>query len=514
MKIWLTLGLLFITAIGFTTPPPATDVFQVTVNRIDPNLFTIAIDIKPHFFLYKDRLHITHNDSDLLRLGTVTLPKGLMKKIPEHASRLIYRNSVLLSVPVLGQYPGETYLDLHYQGCSDSGFCYPKEVAHIRITIDAARALHSVILESVGLDTQTSTPPLALSHMDWIFSLLSFFGTGLLLSFTPCVLPMIPVLSGIIVHAQTNTRKSFYLSLSYVLGMSLAYAISGAIVALLGTYVQALLQSPWVVVTFSIFFVLLALSMFGFYELRLPMLSSQKWSKMATGHYIGSALMGAASILILSPCITPPLIGILGYIAETGNIWFGSISLFCLGLGMGLPLLVIGTSAGHWLPKAGPWMERIKIIFGVFLLAIAAFLLNRVIPFKDLLPSYFQTTSKATTVSTVKAFNTFIMQHRNEVILLDFYADWCTSCQILEKTIFENPKVLPSLQSIHILRVDVSQYDKDEREIMENFHVFAPPTFILILPSGKPYAKTLVGDISPDAFVSWIHSISRVSGSP
>jgi thiol:disulfide interchange protein DsbD len=224
-----------------------------------------------------------------------------------------------------------------------------------------------------------------LAHSSWFLIAIGFLGFGILLAFTPCVLPMIPILSSIIVGQgeEINTIKAFWLSLIYVLAMAITYAIAGVVAGLAGGYVQAFLQSPWVLGAFSIVFVLLSLSLFGLYELQLPSrfhhhvthLSNQQTG----GTYVGVAIMGCLSTLIVSPCVTAPLIGALSYIGKTGNAVLGGSALFSMGLGMGIPLVIIGTAGGKFLPKAGLWMNTVKAFFGVLMLGVAILLLSRII---------------------------------------------------------------------------------------------------------------------------------------
>ena len=390
--------LFFVTLLGFAAPPPAADVFQLTAKQVDPNTFTLNWQIKKGFSLYKKRIKLIENQDSNVHLGMISFPKALQKTDTQGHKYLVYRNQLIVPVAVLGEQAGESLLTVHYQGCADDGFCYPPQTQQIKLSIDTNLALTSVTLENTLEDNEESPPIINASPSEseklatlfsannWGMIMLSFFGFGLLLSFTPCVLPMVPVLSGIIVGHGHNlsTRKAFFLSLSYVLSMSITYACVGAIVALMGNNLQIAMQSSWTVSLFSLIFVVLALSMFGFYELRLPISWQAKLASLTRGrsggHYLSAALMGCLSTLILSPCVTAPLIGALGYIAHTGNVVLGSLSLFFLSLGMGTPLLLIGTSAGKLLPKAGHWMNAVKAFFGVMLLAVAIYLLQRLLP--------------------------------------------------------------------------------------------------------------------------------------
>lgn len=377
------------------TPKPASEVFVAQTKVSDPNAFVIYLKILPGYFLYRDRIHVAAKDSNDLSLNILHFPEPLTKMDKQGRKVLVYRDLLTLAVSVLGKHPGTTQVALEYQGCSDEGFCYPPIKQAIQLKFDDTRNLVSAELPNtdkkpLASEASQSSSPHALElvfvNHHWFMILLIFFGFGLLLSFTPCVLPMVPVLSGIIVgHGHAiSTRKAFFLSLTYVGAMAMTYALVGAIVAMLGANLQIIMQSPWAISFFSFVFVLLSLSMFGFFELKLP----ESWQRnlalvnrsQASGHYLSVAVMGALSTLILSPCVTAPLIGALSYIAHTGNIFLGASTLFFLGLGMGMPLLLIGTSARHWLPKTGHWMNAVKFFFGIMLLAVAIFLMSRILP--------------------------------------------------------------------------------------------------------------------------------------
>ena len=395
MKKFASIFILFFISITSysMTPPPASEVFHLTTKQIDPNTFSITWQIKNGFLLYKDRIHVIEPKNSNVHLGTIAFPVALKKMLSSGKEEEVYREQALITASVLGEQPGEALLTVTYQGCADDGFCYPPQTQLIKLTIDDHLALTSANVEEIIAPPKPQTSKgqgdkltQLFATSNWGLILLSFFGFGLLLSFTPCVLPMVPVLSGIIVGHGHNlsTRKAFLLSLAYVLSMSITYAIVGAVVAKMGSNLQLIMQSPWAISLFSLIFVALALSMFGFYELRLPVSFQANLARVtrsqSTGHYLGAALMGCLSTLILSPCVTAPLIGALGYIAQSGNVSLGSLSLFFLSLGMGTPLLLIGASAGKLVPKAGLWMNAVKGFFGVLLLAIAIYLLDRLLP--------------------------------------------------------------------------------------------------------------------------------------
>lgn len=586
MKKWLLLSIIYlISTLVYADPLPAAEVFQARVNKIDPNTFAITWQIKEGYFLYSDRFTLKESPDSNLHLGTIRYPQALTKTDKQGRTYSVYRNNLSIPVAILGETPGETLLSLHYQGCSDDGFCYPPEVKQIKVAINDKLELSMVDFEQDNtavapqkeIKPQSQMSQVFETH-SWITVLFLFFGFGLLLSFTPCILPMVPVLSGIIIgHGKDiTTRKAFFLSLSYVLSMSITYAIVGALVALLGANLQISMQSPWAISLFSLIFIMLALSMFGFYEFRLP----NSWqAKIAGssgnqrgGHYIGAAIMGCLSTLILSPCVTAPLIGVLTYIAQSGNVLLGTLTLFFLSLGMGIPLLLIGTSAGKWLPESGSWMNAVKGFFGVLLIAVAIYLMERIIPSglamglwgsllifsgiytgalshaitsrekfcqgagiimlgyglliltgasmgstNPLQPlANIPTASAATLVHqsnqrlTLERIKQEINNSQGKPVMLDFYADWCASCKIMEATTFQDARVQEALSHFKVIKIDITANDAENKTIMRDFSVIAPPAFIFFNAQGKQISDlNLVGESSADEFLHHLNQIKQ-----
>lgn len=593
MKKWVLFTVLWLASfIGYAISPlPASEVFQVETKRVDPNTFVINWQIKPGYFLYKDRIKLTEPMDSTMHLGTIRFPAAMQKTDHQGQVYTIYRNQLSLPVAVLGERPGESLVNIQFQGCADDGFCYPPQTRQIRLTVD-----QSLALSDVNLETQTAAPDSTVAeeqpssgkvaqeqppsnnieavftHHHWLIVILSFFGFGLLLSFTPCILPMVPVLSGIIVGHSTDlsTRKAFLLSLSYVLSMAFTYAIVGALVATVGSNLQVAMQTPWVIGLFCLIFILLALSMFGFYELRFPTSWQAKLATMtrsqSSGHYINAAVMGCLSTLILSPCVTAPLIGALGYIAHSGNIALGSSALFFLGLGMGTPLILIGASAGKWLPKTGHWMNAVKAFFGVLLLAVAIFLLERILPgalvmalwasllifsgiycgaltralsnlekfrqgFGIILLVYgllvlvgasmgttnplqplaglqgLQTVNSTNkTVQTLGGLQKAITNAKGKPIMLDFYADWCTACKVMEATVFKDPRVAKMMKNFVVVKVDITANKAQQQALLNQFNVIAPPTFLFLNKQGNEQTHLrLVGETSTNEFLNQLN---------
>lgn len=589
VKLLCFAALVSILGLSHATPQRAEDVFRPSVAVIDANTLMLEWDIKPGYFLYQDRIHVEESKLSNFHFGDLNFPKPLMKTDRQGNHLKIYRDSLKLSVPVLGDTSGESLFTLQFQGCADNGFCYPKQSNQIKLAFNDQRELVDAAIEALpNSPSLTGMMSAGNGHLhalfssnNWFLILMTFFGFGLLLAFTPCVLPMIPVLSGIIIGQgkRVSTYRSFILSLSYVLSMALTYAFIGALVAKIGSNLQVVMQSPMVLASFSMVFVLLSLSMFGYYDLKLPNRWQVKLTKLshhrASGGYVGAAIMGCLSTLILSPCVTAPLIGALGYIANTGDIFRGSLALFFMGLGMGAPLLIIGTSAGKLLPKTGHWMNAVKAFFGILLLGVAILLLSRIIPpgvtmilwaslliFSGIFAGALarSTTRQAkiqqsfgiialiygvlvlvgaslgnqdplhplnhlnatspgnlqqsdTYLKTLPEVKQALVNAKGKPVIIDFYADWCASCQYIAKHTLKAPEVMAALQKVTLIRVDVTADNDESRALMNYFHVVAPPTFIFYNREGQEENDLrLFGEFSAETLLGTISKIQQLAG--
>ncbi len=373
---------------------------------------TVQWVIAPDHYLYKDKLLVKVFEPQGVTVGAPELPSGEVKQDEFFGKIEAVHDLAAVHLPITRTAAGKAasfVLELGWQGCAQDVLCYPPELKAFNVSLPAVVAgeqpsvtwVETTPPEAVAKAVDSPAPPptvgaeVPLSEQDKIaqtlasgnvlLTLLGFLGFGLLLAFTPCVFPMIPILSGIIVGQKDMTgRKAFILSLAYVLAMALTYTVAGVLAGLFGENLQAMFQNPWVLVTFSLIFVLLALSMFGFYELQMPSSVQSRLNNLSNqqqgGSIIGVAIMGALSALIVGPCVAAPLAGALIYIGQTGDAVLGGMALFALSIGMGIPLLLVGTSAGKWLPRAGMWMEAIKAVFGVMMLAVAIWMLERILP--------------------------------------------------------------------------------------------------------------------------------------
>lgn len=372
-------------------PPSVDEAFDFSAHIQDPQTLLARWNIAEGNYLYRDKIRFEILDNDQVQLGEFSLPAGENKMDEIFGLTEVYTDSTDILLPLnRSRSAQQITLKAYYQGCSETfHICYPptKKVVQLSLPAFSGDIVQSKSAAILTIDfPEQDRIAQSLAQDNLLKILLSFFGLGLLLAFTPCVFPMIPILSSIIVGEGENitTRRAFILSLSYVLAMSITYTTAGVLTGLLGENLQAMFQNPWIIGSFSGLFVILALSMFGLFELQLPHSLQHQLHRVSHqqkgGKIIGAALMGLLSGLIVGPCLAPPLAGALIFIGQHGDPILGGSALFALSMGMGLPLLVIGTSAGTLLPKAGGWMSDIKVIFGVLMLALAIWMLERIIP--------------------------------------------------------------------------------------------------------------------------------------
>jgi thiol:disulfide interchange protein DsbD len=368
---------------------PAEQAFQFFATVKDANTLHVSWEIAKGYYLYREKIQFELTNAEGNQLGAYAIPRGTPKHDEAFGQVETFYNELGFDLPIIRtNSPTNTItLQASYQGCADRGVCYPPMTKKIDLELPVAQNITQIA------DIKT-TP--ALSEQDQIvqslqqdslaMTLLSFFGFGLLLSMTPCIFPMIPILSGIIVgHGNhITTARAFFLSLSYVVASAFTYTVFGILAALFGSNLQTTFQQPWIVGLFSAIFVLLSLSMFGFYDLELPNSLKAKLHNSSEKHRDGSlwgaAIMGALSSLIVGPCVAAPLAGALIFIGQSGSALLGGSALFAMGLGMGVPLLLLGASAGKLLPKAGTWLYSTKAVFGVIMLAVAVWMLSRILP--------------------------------------------------------------------------------------------------------------------------------------
>jgi thiol:disulfide interchange protein DsbD len=609
----------------------ARDVFRIEAIAGDDGETVLRGSIAPGYYLYRHRLSLVGENGDL----PITLSKGIEKTDEFFGRTEVYYDELSIAVD-RGQ---SATAVLHWQGCADAGICYPPQTMKVDLPFAArvAKANQTAVLKPASVqpasvveakkplaetvanlpqaipaavDTVSATPlpavdPVAPSKVEasasaamgedqrfasrlagasLITSIAVFFGMGVLLAFTPCVLPMIPIVSSLIVGGQPTPRRAFALSVAYVLPMALTYAALGLASGLVGANMQALLQNPWLLGAFSAVFVVLALAMFGAFELQLPAWLNNRLERMGRGQrggtLTGAAMLGFLSALLVGPCMTAPLAGALLYISQSGSALSGGLALFALGLGMGLPLLLVAVFGARILPRPGVWMDRVKAVFGYMLLALAISMLARVLPpatvlvmwgawllavamgFMALAASgdgsslrrwssrYIAAVSaiwalalvlggasgasdpwrplagvgggagavKETTVphvSYVQAKSADDVARRiaeagarGQWTLVDFYADWCVSCHVIEREVFADDRVAQILSGMQVLRPDVTANDAVDQELMRTWQVAGPPTLLLIGPDGQERrSERTVGEIDATAFMQRLQRV-------
>ena len=368
---------------------PVDEAFEPILIPVDGNTVDVTWKIAPGYYLYKDKISVKAV-TDNVQLGQLDLPKGKLKFDEFFGESEVYVEDVFARLPFARATPAAMQLELevNYQGCAEGGLCYPPTTRIVTTMLPAATAitdLSSLPQRDAPVSEQGKLAQLIIDGNFWAV-IATFFGLGLLLAFTPCVLPMIPILTAIIAGEgdKTNPMRGFTLAFSYVMGMALVYTAAGIAAAAAGAQLQATFNQPWVLILFSGFFVLLAFAMFGGYDLQMPSSIQSRLASVSgnqkSGTTIGAFVMGALSALIVTACVAPALIATLTVMAQTGDMLRGGAALFAMSLGMGAPLLLVGAAQGHLLPKAGGWMVAVKSVFGFMLLGLAIWMLSRILP--------------------------------------------------------------------------------------------------------------------------------------
>ena len=550
------------------------EAFKPTFTKNEDSL-NFKLDLGRDIYLYDDKLKVFITKPEKIEITKdINIPKPVA-----YQEFIVQFNNLDLTIPfslLKSKIESNEYeIEIKFQGCSKAGLCYAPMSEKYLITNDAKISNQELKKEEQKVEVTTTlneTDSIASSLKDGnlFLVLVTFFGFGLLLSLTPCVFPMIPILSSIIVGASKNedmtARKGFLLSLVYVLSMSIAYTIAGVIAGVFGANLQAALQNPYVLVVFALIFVALAFSMFGYFEIKLPQSIQTRVNKTTDGKekqgIIGIAIMGFLSALIVGPCVAPPLAGALVYIGQTGDAILGGMALFVMSLGMGVPLLLIGLGAGKFMPKPGGWMESITKIFGIVMLAVAIWLLERVLSASVIMSLwallllgtaiYLKTITNMITelLSSVlfilgvvllvglisgatnplnplekltgsKSVNTnelvfqkvkniaeleLAIKNSDKPIMLDFWASWCVACKELEEITFKDKEVIQKLQGFTLLKVDVTQNSDEDKALQKMFGVVGPPALVFWDKNKKEVKSSkIVGYKNPKDFLEIIN---------
>ena len=477
---------------------PPDEAFKLDISAVDAKTLQAKFTVVPTYYLYHDRIKFTAKDAVIT---AIDLPLGEMKDDPNFGKMEVYHHDFVATIHLDKASGNNININAGYQGCSEKGLCYAPINKTFNLALPSANAT-SISSTSSATSSNTTTDDKTSSVLksgNLLLIVAVFFGAGLLLSLTPCVLPMIPILSSIIIGSKLAAGKDepnsklfcFGLSLAYVLGMALSYTLAGIAAGLTGNLISNSLQNPWVLSASAVVFVLLAFSMFGFYELKLPTAIESRIlnasSRLKGGQFVGVFIMGALSALIVSPCIAAPLAGALIYISQTHNVVLGGFALFALAIGMGVPLLLIGASAGTLLPKAGSWMTAVRNLFGVLMLAMAAYIISPVVApvISNLVGHEKSNVLEFTRIKNVADLEAQLMKARGSNVMLDFYADWCIACKEMEKRTFSNSEVQQSLNNIVMLQADVTANSEEDKALLKRFDLFGPPGIIFFDKQGQ-----------------------------
>jgi len=541
----------------------------------EKNNLRIEITLTKDIYLYANKIKLETITQPIIKLTK----EIIFPQAEKYHDETVYFKKLTFTVPysLLKEkgLSGEAELKLKFQGCSTAGLCYAPISKKTTVLLNDKNIENKIATTEI-IDTninETDTIANTLKNGNIGIILATFFGFGLLLSLTPCVFPMIPILSSIIVGASKKEKmtatKGVFLSLVYVLSMSVAYTLAGVLAGVFGANLQVALQNPYVLTVFAFVFVALAFSMFGYFEIKLPNSLQAKLNKTTDGKekqgIAGIAIMGFLSALIVGPCVAPPLAGALVYIGQTGDAVLGGIALFVMSLGMGVPLLLIGLGAGKFMPKPGGWMESITKIFGIVMLGVAIWLLDRVLNptltmilwsllfigtaqylqiYKNIITQTFTmaililgaillvgTISGAT--NPLNPFEKFIspkgvsnthqlkftkvkniaqleetIKNSSKPVILDFYADWCIACKEYENITFKDAEVMSKLQNFTLLKADVTKNSDDDKALQEKFNIVGPPG-IIFWDTKNQEIKSLkiVGYKNPTSFLKVLNKV-------
>lgn len=526
-------------------------IFQARIiNKLD---IEFSWQIAPGYHLYQDQLKIL-NSNNIELLNKDNLPQGIETEDSILGKSVVYDSQLKIKM-LLNDKITEKIL-VEYQGCSNEGFCYEPITKMVHITDKHVASItnselqefpNASVVDTLAFDIKNSFLPLTLAI---------FFGLGFLLSFSPCVLPMIPLVVNLIVgDKKMSPYKSFLLASSYSLGMAGSYAIAGTLVGMMGARFQSWLQQPFILVMFSCILILLALAQLDLINIRIPSFNRKlhHWGqRQLQGSLPGAFILGIISSLIVSPCITPPLIGVLTYIGQNGNPFIGGLTLFCLGLGMGIPLIIVAMLSSVILPKAGRWMNLVKVGTAVALLGLAIWILQRIIePSLTLVlwaglclifALYLRKGDKllkglslilsiialvlillaiqkqctvcnitkqiAPPAATLDLWKNIqsdtelqkylsIAKSKHQYTLVEVYATWCASCKRLELSVLTDPQIQEALKSFMLLRIDMSHVSEAENALLNKLNIYGPPTLLLFNTEGVELeAQRMVGNVT------------------
>jgi len=530
----LVFGAIVAQAQNFLAPEQA---FQVSAEYQSNQEIVLHAKPAKGYYIYRESIKFKLvKNTDAVQLGLPQLPLGKIKFDENFGKELeTYPKDFSILLPLINNKNATgMLLSMELQGCADKGICYPP--MELRFTLSGLQSTVNGVLYEEGAAIDSTAPKkLGLSEL-WsarddaglltgmlqnispVVLLVSFFILGLAMALTPCVLPMLPIMSSVIFgsknerHRNVSKLRSSMLALSYVLGMAIMYSVAGMITAALGANIQVWLQNPWVLGAFALLLLALAASLFGFYELRLPQALHNKIDRIAGkqegGSVVGAFMLGAISTLIASPCVTAPLAGVLAFIAQTGSIPLGGILLFVMALGMGLPLMLFAIGARGLLPKAGAWMTIVQRIFGVLLIGLAVWVASPI--FTSSKTSSNETMHQLESglvfqrVATSAQLEAVLIQakQKRQPVLLDFYADWCVTCKEMELLTFSDEKVKAALSTYLLIQVDVTKNTVEHQRILKQYVLFGPPAILFFDANGEEkLSRRVIGFMKAERFL-------------
>ena len=534
--------LLFFVGNAFAAPEflPPEKAFQAEASwAVNTNDIELEIFPAKGYYIYQESLHFKMG-SELSKLGLVkaSLPAGIEKYDETFQKKMqVYKQAFLLTLDKKAEAGKPLYLELELQGCAEAGICYPPMTLKFLLAGPGVKA--GPIPEVLDGVSAATAPQKELSLMDiWRerddvnaisrflestptgYLFLAFFILGLALAFTPCVLPMLPILSSVVFGTQgkqsISKSRASLLAVAYVLGMACVYALAGVLMAALGGSVQRALQSPVALITFSVLLLALSGSLFGLYELRMPQSWQQKVDQLAGRHkggsFFGAFALGGISTLVASPCITAPLAGVLAFIAQTGSMSLGAGLLFVMALGMGLPLLLIAIEARILIPSTGIWMVWLQKTLGVLLVATAAWIASPLLQGnggeagKTMANGQRQHqvgNANFVVIGSNAKLDQLLIQAKEQkkLVLLDFYADWCISCKEMEVNTFANSEVNQDLQKFVLIQADVTKNSPENQALLKRFGLFGPPGILIFdLNSEELKDQRVIGYMPPQRF--------------
>lgn len=491
------------------------DAFRASLIQTDVRKLEVRFTIAPGYYLYRDRMaFVAEAGAPHIQAN---LPAGQRKNDLAFGLVNIYPESLTIPLQAGSHWPTGATVTLKYQGCAEAGICYPPQTVTLHPGESTAKGsstgvqqLFGSVIQERETNLPIKLPRPALFAGSWPATLGLFFLAGLGLAFTACMYPLIPIVSGIVLGGHNNSRgRAIGLAFTYVQGMALTYTGAGLAAAASGAFLAITLQQPWVIGSFSLFFVVMALAMFGVFELQLPS-SLQTWgntlaNRLPGGRFIPVFIMGALSALIVGPCMAPPLAAALVYLGQTGDLLLGGSALYALALGMGLPLIVIGVFGATALPRVSPRILRVvKALLGLVLLAMALWVARPFWLSRTPVPGlHFQPVPSTATLDKA------LSRLNGKPVLLDFYADWCVTCLEFERDTLTDPRVQTKLKSFGLLRADVTANTPDQRTLMTRFGVFGPPTLLFFNQAGKLQETRIIGLQNADEFLLTLERLEK-----